>query len=129
MKPHLILTLILGSGLVPALEHLSAEPSSLAPAGWMTGAPRAEIQPEFEFDAGGGSDGNGCLIIRADSREGLDGWWTKTFPISGGKAYRFSALFKSSSVPIARRSIVAKIDWQDDQGENVPLDEPTVASY
>jgi predicted amidohydrolase len=30
---------------------------------------------------------------------------------------------------LPRRSIVAKLDWRDREGRNVPLDEPTVASY
>jgi predicted amidohydrolase len=100
-----------------------------APAGWHTGAPREEIRSEFAFDSHGGCDRKGCFIIRADARPGLDGWWTKTFPISGGKYYRFSVLFQSKSVAVPRRSIVAKLDWQDAQGRSVLLDEPTVASY
>ena len=124
-----LLTLILSGGLVAPRLRASANPPGLAPPGWMTGAPRDEIRPEFEFDPSSGANGKGCFIIRADSREGLDGWWTKTHPVSGGKTYRFSALFKSRSVAVPRRSIVVKIDWQDDQGGSVPLDEPTVANY
>jgi len=69
------------------------------------------------------------MIIRADGRQGLDGYWTKTFEVTGGKTYRFAALFKTQGVTLARRSIVAKLDWRDDHGKNVPLDEPTVAGY
>jgi predicted amidohydrolase len=32
-------------------------------------------------------------------------------------------------VELPRRSIVAKLDWADDAGAGVPLDEPTVANY
>src|SRR6266436_6240042 len=112
-----------------AAELKSAEDSSLAPAGWSTAAPRDEIKPEFAFEPQGGADGRGCFIIRSDAREGLDGSWTRTFPVSGGKHYRFFALYKSKSVTLPRRSIVAKLDWQDADGKSVLLDEPTVASY
>src|SRR5262245_25437725 len=111
----LFLTLVFGS-LISAVPCALADSSSLGPPGWTTGAPREEIRPEFEFDPSGGVDGKGCLVIRADSREGLDGWWTKMFPVSGGKAFRFSAFFKAGAVAVPRRSVVVKIDWQDDRG-------------
>lgn len=100
-----------------------------APPGWQTFAPRDEIRPSFAFDSRSGVEGNGCFVIRADGREGQDGSWTRTFPITGGKHYRFSALYQAKSVSLPRRSIVAKLDWQDPRGGSVPLDEPTVANY
>ena len=100
-----------------------------APEGWTTAAPRDEIRPQFAFDPKGGPNGTGCFIIRADQREGLDGCWCKTFPIQGGKYYRFESFYKANGVAVPRRSIVAKIQWQDDQGRSVPLDEPAVTSY
>ena len=97
--------------------------------GWTTAAPRDEIRPQFAFDPQGGPDGTGCFIIRADQREGLDGCWRKSFPVQGGKHYRFESFYRASGVPLPRRSIVAKIHWQDDRGRQVPLDEPVVTSY
>ena len=100
-----------------------------APEGWTTAAPRDEIRPQFAFDATGGPGGAGCFLIRADQREGLDGCWCKTFPIQGGKYYRFESFYRASGVSVPRRSIVAKIHWQDDRGRSVPLDEQPVTSY
>src|SRR5258708_359726 len=57
-----------------------------APDGWVTGAPRDEIRPEFAHQAHGAFDGGACLIIKADHREGLDGCWKKVFSVTGGKA-------------------------------------------
>jgi predicted amidohydrolase len=129
MKRALMLTLILYSVLAATADQTPTQTPASATAGWSTGAPRDEIRPDFDFQATGGADGKGCLIIRANAREGLDGWWTKTFPVSGGKTYRFSALYKCKKVSVPRRSIVVKIDWQNEHGESVPLDEPTVANY
>ena len=70
-----------------------------APDGWTAAAPRDEIRPEFAFEPKGGPDGAGCLVIRADGREGLDGYWTKTFPIAGGKYYRFAARWEATRSP------------------------------
>jgi predicted amidohydrolase len=103
--------------------------ASSAPEGWATAAPRDELRPAFAFDAKGGRGGAGCFIIRADQREGLDGCWRKTFPVQGGKYYAFGATYKASGVPVPRRSIVAEIHWQDNEGRQVPLDEPIVTSY
>ena len=100
-----------------------------APAGWETSAPRDEIRPAFAYEPQGGPDGHGCFIIRADDRDGLDGAWTRTLPVTGGKYYHFSALYCARAVPLPRRSVVAKLDWQDAHGASVPLDEPTVANY
>src|SRR5262245_35166430 len=104
----------------------SPETPSGAPLGWQTAAPRDEIRPHFAFEAQGGIDGKGCLVIRADRREGLDGCWTKTFPVKGGKDYQFLAFYQAKSVAVPRRCIVAKLDWRDEKGQSVPLDEPTV---
>src|SRR5262249_44009412 len=99
------------------------------PDGWQTAATRDEIRPDFAFEPQGGLEGKGCLVIRADQREGLDGCWTKSFPVQGGKQYQFVAFYQAKSVALPRRSIVAKLDWQDEKGQSVPLDEPTVGGY
>lgn len=118
----LVLTVFWGS-----LGLMASE--SKAPEGWTTAAPREEIRPQFAFDAQGGPGGTACFIIRADQREGLDGCWRKTFPIQGGKYYRVESFYQAKGVSVPRRSIVAKIHWQNDQGRPVPLDEPAVTSY
>src|SRR6266516_5555282 len=79
------------------------------PDGWQTAAPRAELRPQFSFKRHGGADGKGTLIIQADAREGLDGYWTRTFAVSGGRVYRFSARRKVEHVTSPRRSVVARL--------------------
>ena len=96
---------------------------------WKTDAPRAEIRPEFSFEPTGGADGRGSWTIRADRREGLHGFWTRTFPVTGGRHYRFQALRRVEDVPVPRRSVVARLIWQDDQGRQVPTDEPVAGKY
>jgi predicted amidohydrolase len=122
------ITLALTSLALFASLGVSAGESG-APEGWTTAAPRDEIRPQFAFDAEGGPGGAGCFVIRADQREGLDGCWRKTFPIQGGKYYRFESFYQAKGVSVPRRSIVAKIHWQDDRGRSVPLDEQPVTSY
>ena len=112
------------------LQADDSRPEAVAgPAGWTTAAPRDEIRPAFAFEATGGADGKGCMVIKADGREGLDGFWKKTFPVAGGKYFHFAAHYKADNVAIPRRSVVVKLKWQDDLGKQVPLDSPAVSTY
>ncbi len=95
-----------------------------ADEGWQAASPREELRPAFELVPRGGRDGHGGLVIRCDQREGLQGHWTKTFPIAGGQYYRFSAQRRVEHVPLPRRSVPARIVWQDALGQPVPQDEP-----
>jgi predicted amidohydrolase len=110
-------------------DEARAENLTGAPSGWETHSPRDEIRPEFAFEPNGGIDSKESFIIRTDGREGLDGCWTKSFPVEGGKAYRVEAFYKAKSVPVPRRSVLAKLDWRDSKGNAIPLDEPTVTGY
>jgi predicted amidohydrolase len=100
--------------------------ASSAADGWKSSSIRPEIAPQFAIDHEGGKE---CLLIMADGREGLDGCWTKTFAVTPGQHYRFSALYRAANVPVPRRSIVTKIEWHNDKGRAVPLDEPVVKGY
>jgi predicted amidohydrolase len=100
-----------------------------APGGWVAAAPRDEIRPDFAYDPQGGPDGQGCLVITADRRDGLDGCWTKSFPVTGGRHYRFTAHYRAEGIAVPRQSVVAEIHWRDAQGRKVPLDQPAVTGY
>ena len=69
------------------------------------------------------------LVIRAGQRDGVDGYWTKAFPVTGGRHYRFDARYRAKGVDVPRRSVVAEIHWRDAEGRHVPLDEPAVSGY
>jgi predicted amidohydrolase len=108
------------------LSRAAEQPSVAVPAGWSTGAPRDEIRPEFTIDPHGGPKGSPAFVIRADAREGLDGSWTKSFPITGQSYYRFSVLYHAEGVPLPRRSVVVKLNWRDDNGHALPESDPVV---
>src|SRR6185369_16413157 len=87
--------------------------------GWTSVAPREEIRPEFQRTITGGKSGSGALIIRADGREGLHGWWQKTFSVTAGRCYQFSAWRRTKNIAVPRRSVVARVVWSDDAGKSV----------
>jgi predicted amidohydrolase len=98
-----------------------------APPGWITSSPRAEIQPEFRYEPNGGRDGKGALVIVADARDGLDGDWTRAFPVVGGKWYRFQAVRRIGNIALPRRSVVARVLWRGAKGKPVNYDGPVIA--
>lgn len=87
---------------------------SALPPGWSEAAPREEIRPAFSFEEKGG-----VFTITHDAREGLDGWFQKTFPVKGSEFVKFSALRKTASVENPRHSGLARVVWKDENGKNV----------
>jgi predicted amidohydrolase len=83
------------------------------PEGWSTKSPREELRPAFSKGA------DGAFVIEHDSREGLDGWFERTFPVEKGKHYRFSARRKLERVAEPRTSALVRIVWQDATGKQV----------
>jgi predicted amidohydrolase len=117
-----ILSVVLGAAAVAG----DARP---APDGWQTAAPRDELRPRFAYAPKGGRDGKGAFVITHDRRQGLDGCWTRTFAVQGGRSYRFHAVRTVHDVPVPRRSAVVRIVWQDNRGKPVPCDTPAVSHY
>lgn len=115
---------ILGT-LVSIVHLIGAEP----PAGWTHAAPREELRPRFTYEATGGRSGKESFILQADEREGLAGWWTKTFDVEGGQHYQFVAWRKCENIDSPRRAAVARVIWQDADGKPVTHDEISNATY
>ncbi len=107
-----------------ALVGLASARAAEPPQGWTTVSPRDEIRPTFSYLPSGGRDGRDALVIQCDHRPGLQGWWTRTFVIQGGGYYRFSAFRRAENVPAPRRSVMARVLWQDDDGQGVMHDQP-----
>jgi predicted amidohydrolase len=92
--------------------------------GWRPMAPRDEIRPAFKSLPSGGRNDTPLLVIECDEREGLDGHWSKTYPIKPGEYYRFSAARRLQNVSLARRSALVRILWQDSSGNAVLREQP-----
>ena len=117
---------ILVVGGMTTLNDVNAQ---TAPEGWNRNSPRDEIRPEFSFRPGGGPDARGGWVIKADGREGLHGYWTRTLPVSGGKFYRFRAYRRVENVTTPRKSVSARIFWQDAEGKPVTTQEPVATKF
>jgi predicted amidohydrolase len=124
------------SWLVMSASLAGAEPAAipagetpLAPEGWSARSPREEIRPAFAYQPDGGPHHRGSFVIDAGDREGLYGWWEKTFPIAGGQYYKFAARRKTDHVESPRRSAVVRIQWRNAKGQPVLHDELSTASF
>ena len=116
----------LSGGLVIAAapETRRSKSPDAYPTGWSVKAPRDEIRPGFSFDAQGGPKQSGSLVIRHDERDGLDGWFQKSFAVKGGEFVRFQASRKLTGVAVPRRSALVRILWQNERGGMVSADVP-----
>ncbi|HEX4129488.1 MAG TPA: carbon-nitrogen hydrolase family protein [Pirellulales bacterium] len=94
--------------------------------GWRACAPRAEIAPRFSSRT---VDGVTQLVIEADRREGLDGFWEKTVPVEGDKWYRFTAWRKLDGAESPRRAANVRVLWRDDRDRLVKRGEVATTVY
>ncbi|MBM3289751.1 MAG: carbon-nitrogen hydrolase family protein, partial [Candidatus Hydrogenedentes bacterium] len=97
--------------------------------GWTQESARDEVRPAFAFDPNGGADGNGALTITTDQRDGLDGRWVTTVPVTGGASYTFHARYRAYNVDVPRRSVLARVIWKDGAGNHAQRDAPGADSY
>jgi predicted amidohydrolase len=102
---------------------------TIAQDGWLKKWPRDELRPEFAYDSTGGPTRAGSLIIRTGDQSGLDGHWTRKFPIEGGRWYRFHVRRRATGIASPERHALARISWCDEDGQKVQRDAPGATSY
>ncbi|MCB1279742.1 carbon-nitrogen hydrolase family protein [Prosthecobacter sp.] len=96
---------------------------------WTFWSPREEAAPKSVVSSKGGHDGHGSLVLETGKGEQWIGCWTRTLPVEGGKHYQFSAWKKASTMPVERRSVYARVIWQDANGKSVTWEEPAKQGY
>jgi predicted amidohydrolase len=100
-----------------------------APEGWTAEAVREEIRPKFAYHSKGGRDGSGAFIIETDARDGLDGFWRRSFPVEGRKYYKFTGYRKVSGTQWPQQCAVVTVQWYDAAGKRVLDDRALVERY
>ena len=101
-------------------------PALCARAEWQSFAPRDEIAPVCEMKANEGRHGSNALHISSGGNEAAFGGWKRQFnDIKGGETYRFTGWFRPEKIEHPRRSVIARLEWQDERGKAVrPPDYP-----
>ncbi len=113
--------------LITCTLPASADPTNQTNKTWTAEASRDEIRPSFDSIADGGHNNTQRLVIKHDQREGLDGYWSRRFPVTGGQHYRFEAFRKVSAVALPRHSATVRLLWEDENGKPVQNDRGPVA--
>ncbi len=96
-----------------------------APDGWETWSPRTEIAPQFSIDtavgrkSAGGTANGGSLKITGTSPAAFGCWRRQVDGIAAGRDYRFLAHYRTQNVAHERRSVAARLEWLDADGQRV----------
>lgn len=98
-------------------------------SGWQNKSARDEIKPAFSQTDKGGRANQPALLISGDQRPGLSGYWLKSFPVTAGDYYHFSAWYHAKNVSVERKSVVARVLWQDANGKPVNRTEGVVTNF
>lgn len=89
--------------------------------GWTPGTIRETEMPQFAYSPNGGLGDDGSFNISME-KEGLLGYWTKTFEVKGDQYYSFTAFKNIHNVEDPARSAFVTIRWEDAEGHSVLLD-------
>ncbi len=108
---------------------ISAAAAETASNEWTLWSPRDEAKPEAKMSAKGGHDDHGSLVLKTGEGEQWIGCWTRTLAIEGGNYYQFSAWRRFENVPLPRRSVYARVLWQDAEGKTVTWEQPAKQGY
>jgi predicted amidohydrolase len=123
--------LLLASGMIHVSGALASEPvfcagnfkltssNHASPGEWVSWTPRDEIKPRFTVDAAKGRSGRGALKIQTREPSEFGAWRTKVSAVQGGRVYRFSAWYRCQNVANERRSLIARLEWLDENGQAV----------
>ena len=91
---------------------------------WRPGAQRKEIQPIFQADIETVLfEGMPSLSISGNGKQSANGWWSKSVPASPERDFEFRTHFLAEKVEEPSRSILARVIWLDDKGNNIDLPE------
>lgn len=119
MKQPMLLTVVtaLSVMLVGCASGVEARIEATSYDGWSALSPREEIRPTFSIEESGGPGGKPALVITADERPGLDGYWEKAIPVAGGRYYEFRAFRKADREGVPPQAILARLTWLTSDGK------------
>jgi predicted amidohydrolase len=113
---------------IPLLLSLCVT-SALTASDWALWSPRPEAAPASRIEKSGGHAGHEALVLETAAGQHWIGCWQTTLPVEGGAHYRFSAWRKFENIPTPRRSVYARVLWQDENGQPVTWEEPARQGY
>jgi len=82
-----------------------------APEGWKVYSQRPDLAPKAWVEKTLRLGGRGALALSGGGHPWVNGCWTRTVEVKGGRTYHFSARYLSRNVELQRRSVLARIVW------------------
>jgi len=115
-----LLVLAFAQSLTLGAQATDMGQADLGTAGWSPIAARGEIMPRCYMDSTRHLSTHDALAISGDGNPLEYGGWSRTVAgIVPGSYYRLTAHYQAESVPVARRQVVARVDWRDSAGNRV----------
>jgi hypothetical protein len=105
------------------LIKIPAQCQGFSAAEWKFESQREAIAPVSYVDNKISFRGNQTLTLKGGGKDYADGHWYKQVNVEPGKYFKFRAYFKTSGVDEPKRSILARILWQNKSGEPVGFTE------
>lgn len=93
---------------------------------WTNWSPRDEISPQFSLDVRGGKTKRSALRIDTDSPTQFGAWRTRLINVVPEKVYKFNAWYRVKNVKNERRSVIARLEWLDKNGNSARPPEYTI---
>lgn len=94
-------------------------PIADGPDGWQAQAPRKEIAPTCTAKESASDEGGPRLSISSGGRFEASGAWVRGFPVPPGRWVRFTAHYQAKDVELERRSVLARLIFQDASGKKI----------
>jgi predicted amidohydrolase len=105
------------------LIKIPAQCQQFNPAEWKFESQREAIAPVSYVDNNTAFRGIQTLALKGGGKNYADGHWYKEVNVEPGEYLKFQAYFKASEVDEPGRSILARILWQNQSGEQVGFTE------
>jgi predicted amidohydrolase len=102
-----------------ALFHLSFTQSLTNTDQWQFSSQRPEIAPVNGIDAVIMLNNVPTLMLAGNGNMSANGCWFVNVPVKSLKWYRFKTFYKVENIEEQRRSVLARIIWQDAEGKLV----------
>jgi predicted amidohydrolase len=103
--------------------NISGLCQQFSPSDWKFESQREAIAPVYYIDSKALFNGNQTLSLKGAGKEYADGHWYKKVNVEPEEYFKFKAYFSDSAVEEPGRSILARILWQKESGEQVGFTE------
>jgi hypothetical protein len=86
---------------------------------WQFTSQREEIAPGHWIDGEVRFEGKATLALSGDGKAYVNGCWQIEMDVKPGSFYEFRTCFLPSKIDVLNRSVLARIEWQGEDGKRI----------